>query len=97
MHGVYGCQDGTARDCPTTGSVALTLRGANFGPGNKQLTVLVNGEGQSKPCEPVVRHPEGALRDELLAILNYVMAMGWRFASGIAQRAANLPAVPVGC
>ena len=34
--------------------------------------------------------PTGALRGELLAILNRVMAMGWKFASGIAQRAANL-------
>ena len=39
---------------------------------------------------PTRTGPEGALRGELLAILNYVMAMGWRFASGIAQRAANL-------
>ena len=39
---------------------------------------------------PTRSGPSGALRDELLAILNHVMAMGWRFASGIAQRAANL-------
>ena len=39
---------------------------------------------------PSLEGSSGALRDALVPILNHVMAMGWRFASGVAQRVGNI-------